>query len=143
MKKATSIIMVMLAVMTSMSACGEYRPISFERLPEVARTLIAVHFPNMTPLVVKHELNEFEVVFEGGKSIEFDSRGNWKEIDCQASAVPGGLVPEEILAKVNELYPGAFVVKIERDRRGYEVKLNNRVGLDFNHSFILTDLDID
>jgi len=135
--------MTILAVMLGISACREDSPMSIERLPEAARTLIAVHFTDRTPLVVKHDLNEFEVVFEGGWSIEFDSRGNWKEIDCRTSAVPDDLVPKEILAKVSELYPGAFIVKMERDRRMFEVKLNNRVGLDFNHSYILTDLDID
>ena len=143
MKKDSFIFMFILAVMLSFSACDEHRTITVERLPEAARTLMAVHFPDMTPLVVKHEQNEFEVVFKGGWRIEFDSRGNWKEIDCHVCAVPGGLVPKEIQAKVSELYPGAFIVKMERDRRVYEVKLNNGFGLDFNHSYVLTDLDTD
>jgi hypothetical protein len=142
MKRVTPVIII-LALMMSIASCSEYRLISIDRLPETARRTLDEYFPGGTPLVVKQETNEYEVVFEGGRRIEFDARGNWKEIDCVPNAVPDGLLPKEIMAKVHELYPETCVVKAERDRRGYSVKLNNRVGLEFNMSYVLTDIDTD
>ena len=39
----------------------------------------------------------YEVIFEGGSKIDFDSKGTWEEIDCRASAVPEAAVPSEIM----------------------------------------------
>ena len=74
-----------------------------------------------------------------GTKIEFSRKGNWEEVDCRYSEVPAAVVPAPIANFVSENHPDARVLKIERDRRGYEVKLSNRVELSFNNSFELVD----
>lgn len=46
-----------------------------------------------------------------------------------------------IETKVQELYPGAAVIKIERDKQEVEVKLNNGMELTFDRSHNLIGID--
>ncbi|MBR6195426.1 MAG: PepSY-like domain-containing protein, partial [Prevotella sp.] len=51
-------------------------------------------------------------------------------------------IPEQIKAGVEKTFPGAVIVKIDRDRRGtYDVKLNNGMELEFNSYFQVIDID--
>lgn len=137
--------MMLLALSLALPSCAydDGTPISADRLPKESKTLLDTYFAEKTCLLVKKENREYEVIFKGGESIEFDSRGRWKEIDCQATVVPDALVPEQILTFVRNNYPENRIVRIERQSRGYEIKLNNQVELDFNRNFVLTDLDLD
>lgn len=120
--------------------------IQFNQLPASAQQFINTHFQDSKILIVKMDNDiiskSYEVVFEGGSKIDFDSKGNWEEIECRSSAVPSGAVPQPILEYVRENYPDAFIRKIEKDTREYEVKLSNRVELTFDLKFNLTDIDI-
>ena len=57
------------------------------------------------------------------------------------SAVPTALIPEQIKASVKKTFPGATIIKLDRDRRGYDVKLNNGMELEFNKKFEIVDID--
>ena len=83
----------------------------------------------------------YDVIFTDGNKLEFDKQGNWKEINCKYSAVPAGVIPAQILKYVSENYPDAKVLKIERDKKDYEVKLSNRWELKFDLQFNLIDID--
>ena len=137
--------MMLLALAMTLPSCAydDGRPISMDRLPKESRTLLDTYFAEKTCMLVKKENREYEVVFKGGESVEFDKRGKWKDIDCRATVVPDDLVPEQIRTFVRNNYPENHIVKIERDYRGYEIKLNNQVELDFNRNFVLTELDFD
>lgn len=52
-----------------------------------------------------------------------------------------GIVSMPIETKVQELYPGAAVIKIERDKQEVEVKLNNGMELTFDRSHNLIGID--
>jgi hypothetical protein len=73
--------------------------------------------------------------------VEFDIRGHWKEVDCINQALPAGIVPADIDKAAKAQYPEAVITKIEVDREGYEVKLNNRRELSFNRKKQLVDID--
>ena len=135
----------LLALTFSLASCAreDGRVISFERLPEASQTMLNTYFGEKTVMVVKKDKTEYEVLFKGGESVEFDLRGNWKEINCHSTSVPDDLVPEQIRTFVRENYPENHIVRIERDRGGYDVKLNNRTELEFNRNFALIDLDYD
>ena len=63
--------------------------------------------------------------------IDFRKTGDWKQIECMAG-VPASAVPEKIAAEIAKKFPDIPVVKIEKEYRGYEVKLQNRMELYFN-----------
>lgn len=73
--------------------------------------------------------------------IEFDSKGNWEEVDCKQGKLPQNLVPDYVQQFVNAQYPGTVYHKIERDRGEVEVKLDNRLSLKFNKKGELIDID--
>ena len=42
---------------------------------------------------------------------------------------------------LGKTFPGATVIKLDRDRRGYDLKLNNGMELEFNKKFEIVDID--
>ena len=83
----------------------------------------------------------YEVVFTNSTKLEFQKDGNWKEVDCKYSTVPTGIVPAQIAQYVTQNYPDTKIVKIDRDKRDYEVKLTNGLELTFDLKFNLIDID--
>jgi hypothetical protein len=47
--------------------------------------------------------------------------------------IPAALVPASIQQYVKATFSGASVVKIDKERHGYDVELSNGVELKFNH----------
>ena len=117
------------------------KPIAFEQLPATAQTFIKQHFSDAKVAFVKMEKefldSSYDVVFK------FDKKGNWKEVSCRRMTVPQAVVPVKIQEFVKSNYPEAKVLKIEKDRYEYEVKLSNFWELTFDTSFNLIDMDND
>ena len=134
-----------LAMQTSVFADRNV-PVSINSLPITARQIIKKNFPRQKIALAKAENGwiekGFDVTFTSGDKVEFDRNGRWTEIDCKRSAVPAGLVPVAITRYVKAHYPDARIVKIEKDRRKYEVELSNDVEITFNRKFQVTDIDI-
>ena len=85
--------------------------------------------------------DDYTVMFQSGEKVEFDKKGNWREFSCKSSSVPAALIPEQIKAQVKKTFPGATIIKLDRDRRGYDVKLNNGMDLEFNKKFEIVEID--
>ena len=121
------------------------RVITKEKLPAAAQKFVNEHFGSLKISYVKEERDLFErnyeVVFTDGTKVEFRRNGNWKEIDCRYGEVPAVLVPEPIRKYISENYPNEKVLRIDRDRHDYEVKLSNRLELTFDLNFNIIDID--
>lgn len=83
----------------------------------------------------------YDVIFTDGNKVEFDKKGNWTEVNCKFSVVPQGIIPSPIQKYTATNYPDAKVLKIERDKTDYEVKLSNGWELKFDSKFNLIDID--
>ena len=83
----------------------------------------------------------YEVVLADGTKLEFTCDGNWKEVDCRYDEVPAVIIPAAIKEYVTNNYPNEKILKIERDRGYYELKLSNRYELTFNKNFMIVDID--
>lgn len=81
------------------------------------------------------------MVFVDGRKVEFEKDGAWKEVSCKYSQVPDVIVPPRIREYVAASHPGQKMVKIERSRREYEVKLDNGLDLTFDRSYNLIGID--
>lgn len=128
------------------NACADnYQPITQTQLPEKAQTFLSTYFPEAKVSLVRKEIDvielNYDVIFADGSKVEFDRKGNWTEIDCLTHSLPAGIVPEAINKIINTHYPDTKVIKIERDHREIDVKLNNRVELTFNKNLQLIDID--
>lgn len=134
--------MLVLVLTMSMAMMADNdRVITFDQLPAQAQTLLKTHFANKVPLIVTVDWDDYTVMYQSGEKVEFDKKGNWKDINCKASGVPADLIPEQIKANVEQTFPGATVIKLDRDRRGYDVKLNNGMEIEFNKNFQMVDID--
>lgn len=145
MKKMKSLLLFCaMFVQTAVFADVE-KPVTFEQLPVAAQQTIKKHFANRQIALAKMEIEligkTYDVIFTNGEKIEFNGKGEWTDIECRQSKVPATLVPAAIASFVKKNYPQATILKLERDRRTYEVELSNRLELKFDKNFRLIDID--
>ena len=142
MKSIKAIVLLATMLMMSFNAKADHdQVITFDQMPEVAQAFHKQFFANKVPLVVTVDWDDYTIRYESGEKVEFDKQGNWKEIDCRASLVPVELIPEQIKANIQATFPSAIILKIDRNRRGYEVKLNNGLEVEFSPTFQVIDID--
>ena len=115
--------------------------ITFDRLPATAQTMLKQNFSDKVPLVITADWDDYKVMYTNGDKVEFDKKGNWRDIECKTSQVPAALIPAQITANVNATFPGATITEIDQDRRGYSVKLSNGLELEYNRNFQIVELD--
>ncbi len=110
--------------------------ITTEQLPQTAQQFIKQYFSDTQVSYAKMESEMFdksyEVIFVNGCKVEFDAKGEWKDVDCKYAEVPAGIVPQKIQEFIAKNQPNTKVVEIDRDKRDYELKLSNRVELKFD-----------
>lgn len=123
------------------------KPVTFEQLPQAAQAFIKQNFADREIAFAKVDKDWFDatydVLFTNGEKLEFNKKGEWKEMKCRLTAVPEKALPAAIVKFVNEKYPGAKVLSIEKDRYEYEVKLSNFWEITFDLQFNVIDLDRD
>ena len=135
---------MLLAVMLTLSfnvKADHDQVITFEQLPAVAQTFHKEHFANKVPLVVTMDWDDYTIVYQSGEKVEYNKQGEWKNINCRVSAVPSVLIPEAIKTHIKTTFPGTSIIEIDRGRRGYEVKLNNGLEIEYNSSYQVIDID--
>lgn len=138
------VLMLLLSGLTVVRA-GNNKPVTIEQLPKKAREFINTHFSDLTVSYARtdNELldKSYGVFFVNGGKIEFDGRGEWKEIDFKYDSVPSGAVPKPISEFIGEKHPGTYVIEIDKDRKDYDVKLNNGLEIKFDHRFKVVSYD--
>ena len=138
--KAILLMVAMMAISFNAKADHD-QIINFNEMPEAAQALLKQYFADKVPLVVTVDWDDYTIVYDSGEKVEFDKQGNWKEINCRTSGVPVELIPEQIKSHINATFPGAMVLKLDRNRRGYEVKLNNGLEVEYDPTFQVIDID--
>ena len=144
MKKLAILLVCVFAVSTVAMADND-KPIQIGQLPTAAQTFITTHFKGNKVALAKQETELFDksydVIFTNGEKIEFDKSGEWTEVSCKINGVPAAIIPQAIKAYVESNYPDARIMKIERDRHEYEVKLSNRWEITFDNQMRVIDID--
>ena len=136
------LVLLVAALTLGFSAKADHdQVINFNQLPANAQALLKQHFGDKVPLIVTMDWDDYTIVYDSGEKVEFDKQGNWKEFDCRSSQVPTALIPEQIKANIRTSFPGTTILKLDRNRRGYEVKLNNGLEIEFNRQFQVIDID--
>lgn len=144
MKKIISTLAIF-ALTLGMACANTDRPIKANELPAAAQDFIQKYFAKATISFAKIDdeltYKEYEVLLTDGTKLEFNGDGEWKDIDCKYGDVPSAIIPKQITQYVKKNYPEAKIIKIDRDRRDYEVSLSNRLELTFDMQFNLVDID--
>ena len=106
---------------------------------------VSTYFPKATILFTQHDDGEYEVRLSDGTEIEFTRKGEWKNIDCKHSniytSVPAELIPVEITNYVKASFPNENIIKIDKDRRDWEIELSNRLEIKFDKKFRVLEYD--
>ena len=142
MKYLKFFLLVTAMVTMSFNAKADHdQVITYNQLPQAAQMLLKQHFADKVPLIVTMDWDDYTIMYETGEKVEFDKQGNWKEFDCRSSMVPSALIPEQIKAHIRATFPGTTIIDLDRNRRGYEVKLNNGLEVEYNRNFQVVDID--
>lgn len=144
MKKLLLILMT--TTVLSMFGCERVDvPVTFAQLPQKAQTFLNTHFPKVeVSYAIKDvEVAEttYDVVLVNNFKIEFDKNGEWLEVESKTNAVPQAIIPANIKNYVSKIYKNTSIFKIGKDRRGYDIKLNNGLELDFNSKGEVIEID--
>ena len=145
MKKILFVFAAFLLIGVSVAKADNDKVINKNELPAQAQQFINEHFANVKLSYAKLERDflerSYEVLLTDGTKLEFSSKGTWLEVDCKYGEVPAAVIPAPIKNYIKENYPGERVLKIERDRSNYELKLSNRLELTFDKDFRIIDID--
>lgn len=144
MKRILALSLSLLAAIT-VSLQAADRIIAYSQLPKSAQAFVAKYFPGRTASEVKED-NErtgktYEVRLSDGTEIEFYAHGQWKDVDGKRTALPTAFIPAPIVKYVQANHAGDAIVKIEKNRRGYEVELASDTDLYFNNQLQLVRYD--
>lgn len=120
------------------------RIISVNELPQVSRDFIQKHFADDKVSYAKIDDGKYEVRLASGAEIDFCRDGEWDKVDCKFAAVPEEIlnqVPAGITEYVTANFPGAVIVKVDKERFRIEVELDNDLDLEFskNGKFLKID----
>lgn len=125
-----------IALLTNPSLNAQKTVISKTALPVNSQSFLKIHFAGKEPVSVIKDKDllstEYTVQYKENIEVEFDKKGNWKEIDGNHNAIPTSMIPKTILSYVTTNYSTAKITKIDKDSRGYELKLTNDLELKFN-----------
>jgi hypothetical protein len=128
-----------------LSANAQKTVIKKEALPANAQTFLKAHFGSKKPSYIiedKEVLStEYKVQFDNKTEVEFDKKGNWKEVDGNSSKIPSTIIPKKIASYVKDNFRKEKITKIEIGTFGYETKLTNGLELKFNLKGDFTKID--
>lgn len=150
MKKITMALIAIFASATSLFATSlltqaEDRPIAYDKLPAKAQEFISTYYANeeVSHIILDRDVIsiDYRVTFLSGTKLEFNSDGEWKEVDTRNGIVPNDLVPQAIAEYINKNYPNREITEINRNHYYTEVTLNGGLELTFNKSYQLVDVD--
>ena len=138
MKRINSYLAALACLFTTATVChADDMPIPAAQLPAAAKTFVQKNFPGKTIAYAEKDAEfmntKYEVSLNDGTQIDFDKNGNWDKVDCHMVAVPAAIVPATIQQYVNANFAGISVVKIDKERHGYDVELSNGIEIKFNH----------
>lgn len=136
MKNMRFFFLALALTLFSVSLSARDEIISEQQLPAAAKTFVKQYFKNRTVSLAKKDVDpgstSYDVVLNSGTKIEFNAKGEWKEVDCAPAAVPAGLIPAAIAKYVKANYANLKIVKIEREATGYDIELSNDLDLQFD-----------
>ncbi|MBM6858075.1 PepSY-like domain-containing protein [Caecibacteroides pullorum] len=122
-----------------LSSCDDEKKIDFGDLPSEARSFIENYFPSADILSIVQEKEdgrkEYQVKLSDGTDMEFDEDGEWTNIECYFSPLPTGILPANVITKVEELHPEAYINGVEKELGGYVVEVTDAGGIDWDMRF--------
>jgi hypothetical protein len=150
MKRVTATLLAIIATATTAFATSLYitsedRPVTYDELPAEAKSFIENNFANdeVSHIILDRDVIsvDYNVSLTSGTKLEFNSRGEWKEVDTRNSIVPNNIVPQAIAEYIKKNYPNREITEIKRNHTYTEVTLKGGLELTFNKNYNVVDVD--
>lgn len=135
MKRIMTILMAVFMFFSCESSNSKV--VDFNQLPAKAQSFIRTHFSDKEITMAFCDCDifdkDYEVRFDDGAKVDFDKDGEWTSVEVRKNdGVPVAIIPAAINSFVAEKHQNAFVVDIDKDRREYNVELNNGIDIVFD-----------
>ena len=106
-------------------------------LPGTAKTFLVSNFKGVAIGTVIEDkefygVDEYKVRLGNGVKVDFDSKGNWKEVNGEHQKIPNAFIPAPIKNYVSKSFPNTYITKIEKERWSYKAELSNGIDLEFD-----------
>lgn len=144
--KTLSKYMLVLLLLYGVQGVAQKTNIDQSQLPVNARTFTSDNFGNTDIINVVKESKihktEYKVYLSDGSKLEFDDKGNWKEVKSTGRSLSEmAFIPKNIKDYAARNFPTFDIREIEKEKRKYEVKLSNNLELEFdlNGNFLRID----
>lgn len=117
-------------------------PVASTELPVKAKEFISTYFSTATITLTTKDKGEYEVTLSEGTRIDFDKKGEWKDVDAAAGkTIPSGFYPAAIDENVAQISADAGINEISRESYGYDVELLSGTDMKFNHEGAFISFD--
>jgi Putative beta-lactamase-inhibitor-like, PepSY-like len=119
---------------TSDATAGDGVTVASADLPASILTYISTNYSGKTITKAEKYTNKYEVVLSDGTKLEFSVTGAFLEVSKgggNKSDDKKAKLPQVILDYITKNYPTATIVKAEKSKKKYEVKLSNKIKLTF------------
>lgn len=137
-----NIFLIMICTLSFSLVALADKPSTIDALPKTAQEFLSTYFAKskIASVMLDESDGDFKVKLENGVKVEFNKIGSWTEIEGLTS-LPKGLVSSNIYDYVAHNYKKVKVVKIERDKKGFEIELadGRELEFDLNGNFVKID----
>lgn len=141
MKKIKVLITAIFTLLAVTVFADNEKPIQKHQLPKVSQEFINKYFKDFEISFCTKDHDSYDVKFTNGYEIEFNTKGEWKEVDCRKDAIPAAIIPTQVSKYVKQFYAKNYVTKINRDFNRFEVELNNGLDLEIDKNGKLREID--
>ena len=144
MKRRFYLVVFAFVGMLFLVSCGD-KAVAPTQLPPEIQSFVQQTFPGQAITFANKDRelfgSKYEVVLADGTQIDFDSDNTWDKIESRTNPVPAALIPAPIATYVSTNFAAVPIVKIDKERYGYEIELANDLELKFNQQGALMEVD--
>ncbi|OEJ14141.1 hypothetical protein BFL38_05275 [Brachyspira hampsonii] len=119
--------------------------ISYQKLPEKAKNFIETYFNDYYVFKTTFT-SSYSVVFKGGSSVNFTSRGEWTSIIGNGNEISfsiiekfaeNNIIEKEVINTIKNKYTDFNIYRITKRKNKYEMEINNNIIIIDNAGNIL------
>ncbi len=144
MKTNYLLLFILGVILLTLSACDD-RPVAPTELPQEIQSFVQQNFPGQTISFAQKDWewfsDQYDITLADGTQVSFDTSNVWDKVESHMTPIPAALVPAPIATYLNTNFPAVAIVKIDKERYGYEVELANDLELKFNQQGALMEMD--
>ncbi|MBE6335422.1 MAG: hypothetical protein E7066_01900 [Lentimicrobiaceae bacterium] len=108
----------------------------FEQLPANSQEFVNTYFKDYKVMYVFMEKEfadtEYKLRFEDGTEIEFNAKGEWKNVSGERNCIPTAYILKEITDYVAAYHKDMCITDVEKDHNRIKVELNDQLEIEFN-----------